>query len=98
MYNEVVTLIGTAAKEANSVGDVVEEPGEKNVFAEVHSVGSKRKLEALSVGLKLEWKFILADYYDYSGQERVRYEGVEYNVVDTYRAQDGSVELTVSRC
>lgn len=97
MYNEVITLIGAAGSLANEVGDPAGEVSEKEVFAQVRSVGSKRKLEALAAGLKLAWKFILADYYDYDGQEQVKYMGITYNVVDTYRTEDGTVELTAAR-
>lgn len=97
MYNEIITLVG-AAKTTDAYGDIVEEPTEVEVFAQVRSVGSKRKLEAAAVGLKLEWKFVLADYYDYSGQEKLRYEDELFHVVDTYRTAEGGIELTVTRC
>lgn len=97
MYNEVITLVGTAGSLANEVGDPAGDVNEKEIFAQVRSVGSKRKLEALAAGLKLAWKFILADCYDYDGQEQVRYMGVTYNVIDTYRTEDGTIELTAAR-
>ena len=97
MYNEVLILIGPASVQLNAIGDPAGDDAGKEVFARVRSVGGKRKLEGLAAGLKLEWKFDLADYYDYDGEEKVRYNGVEYNVVNAYRTADGGVELTVSR-
>ena len=97
MYNEIVTLVGPVGPLTNEVGDPVGAQNEIQVFARVRSVGSKRKMEAMAAGLKLEWKFILSDCYDYDGQEQARYNGVLYNIVDTYRPEDGTIELTAAR-
>ena len=95
--DDVIDLI-SSAKTVNELGDTVETTAEKTVFAQVQSVGSKRKYEALSFGLKLVWKFVIADYLDYSGEEQVRYDGVVYQITDTFRRQSGELELTVARC
>lgn len=95
--DDIIDLI-KAEKVVNELGDTVETTSEKSVFAQVKSVGSKRKYEALSFGLKLVWKFILADYLDYSGEDQVRYDGDVYQVTDTFRRPDGGIELTVARC
>ena len=95
--DDVIDLI-SSTKTVNALGDTVETTTEKTVFVQVQSVGAKLKYEALSFGLKLVWKFILADYLDYSGEEQVRYEGSVYQVTDTFRRQDGGLELTVARC
>lgn len=98
MYDDIITLIGASKSHTDSYGDTLEVPAETEVFVQVKSVGSKRKLEALAVGLKMEWKFVLEDYYDYAGEDTVRYNGELYNIVDTYRTSDGGIELTVTRC
>lgn len=95
--DDVIDLI-RSEKTVNALGDTIETTTEKTVFVQVQSVGSKRKYEALSFGLKLVWKFIMADYLDYSGEEQVRYDGDIYQVTDTYRRTDGGIELTVARC
>ena len=64
----------------------------------VKSVSSKLQVAALKDGLKLQWKFILSDYYDYDGEEIVEYEGVRWNVVANYRTDDHEIELTATRC
>lgn len=94
--NDVVTLIGRAGT-ANAVGDKAPAGEEKRrtVFAEVKSVGASYKLRAMSVGLCPKWRFLLPDYLEYQGEETVEYQGSPYRVIDTYRGEDNSLELTV---
>lgn len=93
--NEVITLIG-ATMTANDVGDEVEVQTRTEVFARVKSVGASYKLQALAVGIRPKYRFVLQDRFDYEGQEQVEYEGDLYRVVDTYRGEDQSIELTVA--
>lgn len=93
----MITLIGTTTA-VNDIGDIVETKTEREVFAEVRSVGSKRKMEAMALGLSLAWKFVLADYYDYQDEEQVIYDDKTYDIVDTFRRDDNGIELTASRC
>ena len=37
----------------------------------------------------------LADYLEYQGETLVEYEGDQYRVIDTYRGEDNTLELTV---
>lgn len=97
MYNDVITLISTT-KALNEIGDITETETRREVFAKVKSVGSKRKLEALAFGLRLAWKFVLADYYDYCDEETAEYDGEKYSIIDTYRTDQNEIELTVTRC
>lgn len=95
MCNDVLTLISETIT-VNDYGDAVIAETNKNVFCAVKSVGMRETYEALSVGLKPEYTFILADYYEYSGQERVKYNGVEYRVLRTYR-NSNQLEMVVTR-
>lgn len=93
--NEVITLVG-AARTVNDIGDEVEVQTFTEVFAKVKSVGASYKLQALAVGLRPKYRFILADRYDYAGQETVEYGGGTYRVIDTYQGEDNSIELTAA--
>lgn len=94
--NDVITLIGQSGA-ANAVGDKAPSGGEerRTVFAQVKSVGASYKIKALAAGLRPKWRFLLADYLEYRGEERVEYEGKPYRVIDTYRGEDHTLELTV---
>lgn len=93
--NEVITLVGYTSAE-NEIGDMVEVEARVDVFAQVKSVGASYKFQALAVGIRPKYRFILQDRSDYDGQERVEYEGRAFRVVDTYRGEDQSIELTVA--
>ena len=96
MYNDVITLLAVTEAE-NDIGDLIETVTRKDVFAEVRSIGMKESYESLSVGLKPEMTFVLADYYDYDGQEFVEYNSVRYRVFRTYRKRTNELEITVTR-
>lgn len=96
MYNDVITLL-TITHTVNEVGDMVESITRADVFAEVKSVGMKEKYEALNVGLKPELVFVLADYYDYDGQEFIEYSSARYKVLRTYRKATNELEIVVTR-
>lgn len=96
MYDDVITLVSTT-QTVNGCGDKTETETERSVFAQVRSVNSKRKTEALAVGLRLEYEFVLADAYEYNDEEKVRYNGKDWNVFDTYRTPDNRLELKVKR-
>lgn len=95
MCNDVITLI-SETHSVNEYGDAVITEARREVFCAVKSVGMRETYEALSVGLKPEFTFILADYYEYENEERVEYEGVEYRVLRTYR-NSTQLEMVVTR-
>ena len=95
--NELITLIGIT-QSVNAIGDTVESETRREVYASVRSVSSKRKLEALALGLRYQWKFVLADYYEYQDEPYVEYDGKRYSVMETYRNADNGIELTAARC
>lgn len=94
LYADVANLIAQTFT-VNSIGDAVASESSRQVFVEVKSVGLKRKIEAMATGLNIEFKLILADIQEYKGEKLVEYNGVRYNVLNVYIADDQSVELTV---
>lgn len=91
---DVLTLIHTD-NTVNAQGDVIQTETPRVVFCEVKSVGLKRKLQAMSAGLKLAYKFVLTCYADYNGEEIVEFNGKRYNVIDTYVNGDG-IEISAA--
>lgn len=92
MFKDVIYLISTTVT-VDAYGDPVVEKTEREIFADVKSIGQSEFYQAQAVGLKPEYKFILADYGDYQNEKVVKYDGVEYSVIRTYR--DGTrLEIT----
>lgn len=89
MFDSVITLM----KETNTVdeyGDTVQTFTERQVFAEVKSIGQSEFYQAEAVGLKPEIKFVIADFADYQDEKLLKYTpfgGSEqiYTVLRTYR-------------
>jgi len=96
MYNDVITLMSITHTQ-DAIGDMVEVITETEVFAEVKSIGMREKYEALGVGLKPELTFVIADYYDYSDQEFIKYESSRYTVLRTYRKDSNELEIVVTK-
>lgn len=98
MYDDVIKLLKTKST-ITATGDTVETLVENEVFAQVKSIGMTETYEAYAVGLKPTCTFVLADYFDYDGEKLVDFEGVRYEVLRTYKAQNQtSFELVVSAC
>lgn len=96
MQNEVVKLIKQTYT-LNDVGDAIAAETEREVFAKRESIGLKRKLEAEEAGLKLAYKFTLADEYDYDNEEILEYNEERFNIVNVFITSTREVELTTAR-
>lgn len=94
LYADVATLI-TQTCTVNAVGDSIPTETSRQVYVEVKSVGLKRKVDALAVGLNIDTKFVLASTEEYKNEKIIEYHGVRYNVKSVYIADDQSVELLV---
>lgn len=96
MYNDVIVLL-TIVKTTSDIGDIVETETRKEVFAKVKSIGMKETYESMAVGLKPEYTFVLADYYDYDDEQDVEYGGIKYKVLRTYKKDTNELEIVVTR-
>ena len=95
MYRaDVITLIGEDPTEHGLWDEYT--PEERKVFVEVGSVGMSETYEARSVGLSPELRFVVRVAEDYRDERRLRYRGVEYKIIRTYRTGDG-IELYAER-
>lgn len=93
--NEVISLI-QQTHGVDDYGDPVITETAREVFVKLGSIGQKEFYQAHAVGLQPEVKFVLADYLDFDGEERVEHNGVRYRVLRTYR-KGQELELTVYR-
>ena len=87
MYNEVIYLL-TTQNVTNEVGDQIEKQEKTMRFAKLKSIGQSEFYQAQAQGLKPELKFVLADYFDYEGQEEVIHKNFRYKVLRTFKAED----------
>lgn len=91
MQNDVIKLV-SVMKKVDEYGDTVTEEKEREVFAELKSIGQSEFYQARANGFRPEIKFVLADFLDYSGEEIVRYTPYgsdveeELRIVRTYRS------------
>lgn len=79
----------------NSVGDSVPTETKHTVFVEFQSIGLKRKIEAMTTGLNVEFKLLLRDIAEYDQEKYIEYKGNRYNIKNVYIRDDQIVELTV---
>lgn len=95
MYDNVITLV-SGQKNTNDYGDIVGENEQKrHVFASVESVTQTEFYQAQAVGRKAEIKFVLPDYLEYQGEEKVVYtpfcgQEESYTIIRTFRRKNSN--------
>lgn len=93
MYNEVIKL-RSYTETTDEYGISGRTATDRQVFAQLKSIGQSEFYQAQADGLKPQLKFVLADYYDYQNEKEVVYNDKVYSVLRTYR--DGKkIEITV---
>lgn len=101
MYDAVIKLI-SENKEVDEYGDMVIKETERSVFAELKSIGQSEFYQAQALGLKPEIKFVLPDYLEYRGEQKLRFQDFgeeeerEYSVLRTFRSNN-TLELVCKR-
>lgn len=82
--NELIKLI-TVTETTDRYGRTVTTEASKELFAAVRSITQSEFYQAQAVGLKPEYKFVIADYLEYNNEKIVEYNGIRYSVKRTYR-------------
>lgn len=93
LFRDVVKLISVATAE-NDIGDPVEVPVEREVFADKQSIRQSEFYQAAATGLRPELMFVVRSV-DYNGEQKLKYNDKEYAVIRTY---DKDGELTELVC
>lgn len=93
MYNEVIKL-RSYTESVNDYGIPTRTTTDRQVFAQLKSIGQSEFYQAQADGLKPHLKFVLADYYDYNDEKEVVYGTKVYKVLRTYRDHN-KIEITV---
>ena len=96
MYNDILTLVKETYT-TDEFGDSAAVETARDVFCEVRSVGMREKYQAQAIGLLPELVFVLADYYEYDDEQKLRYRNKEYRILRTYIKDSHEIELVVTR-
>lgn len=92
---DVLTLI-VESPQAHGVHESIT-ASERTVLCTVRSVGMTESYTAMGHGLAPEWVFVLTHAFEYEGEKRCRFQGVDYRIIRTYVTEADSIELTVER-
>lgn len=84
MYDQRIKLI-SVTRDTDEYGDLDETTTEKTVFAALKSVGQSEFYQAQALGMKPELKFVLPDYLEYAGEQRLKYQEYRSSEEETYR-------------
>lgn len=95
LHADVLTLIAETPAE-KGVFDTATQT-ERQVLCTVRSVGMREAYEAMGHGLHPEWVFVLAHDFEYQGEIKCAYHGVNYRVIRTYVTESDGIEITVER-
>ena len=92
MFDDTIILV-SETDTVDKYGDTVTTTTERQIFAEVKSIGQSEFYQAQAVGLKPEIKFVIADFADYQNEKVLKYTpfgGTEelYTVLRTYRTNN----------
>ena len=93
LFRDVVRLISVTTTE-NDMGDIIETPVEREVFADKQSIRQSEFYQAAATGLRPELMFVVRSV-DYNGEQKLKYNDKEYAVIRTY---DKDGELTELVC
>ena len=92
---DVLTLIEEVQGSHGRFEDATER--RRDVYCTVRSVGMRESYEAMSHGLRPEWVFVLTHSFEYHGERKCEYHGIEYTVLRTYVTEADGIEITVER-
>jgi len=93
LFREVVKLISITVTE-NDMGDIIETPVEREVFADKQSIRQSEFYQAAATGLRPELMFVVRSI-DYNQEPKLKHGGKTYIIIRTY---DKDGELTELIC
>ncbi len=93
-HNQIIKLISITVAE-DAIGNQVETPTERQVFANEFSVGSSEFYNAAVTGLKPEKMFEIYSW-EYKGEGKLKHDGVTYRIIRT-EARGDKARLTCEK-
>ena len=95
LWVDEITLINITYEE-DSIGQEVEVETETKLFCNIKSINQSEFYQAAQAGLRPSITFII-HLYEYEGQKKVKYKGLEYKVLRTYSSGFEEIELICER-
>lgn len=80
-HKEVIYLVSVAIVE-DEIGNQIEVPTERQVFANEFSVSSSEFYNAALTGLRLAKQFEIYSF-EYQGEEKLKHNGITYHIIRT---------------
>lgn len=93
LFRDVVSLISYTVA-VNAIGDPVETPTTREVYANKQSIRQNEFYQAAATGLRPEIMFVVRTI-DYQGERKLTHGTTTYNIIRTY---DKGGELTELIC
>ncbi|MCK9326514.1 MAG: hypothetical protein M0P69_13570 [Bacteroidales bacterium] len=92
LSNDTLYLV-TNTRIINALGDTIETPTKRLVYADQLSIGQAEFYQAAATGLRPELKFeIMAE--EYLGEIEIEYNSKSYSIIRTYKKGLDRIELT----
>jgi SPP1 family predicted phage head-tail adaptor len=93
LFKDVISLISITTTE-NAMGDSVETPVKRTVYADKQSIRQSEFYQAAATGLRPEIMFVIRSI-DYNQEPKLEYNSKTYSIIRTY---DKDGELTELVC
>ena len=91
LFKDVIKLISFATTD-NSLGDVIETPIEREVFADKQSIRQSEFYQAAATGLRPELMFVVRSI-DYNQEPKLKHGDKTYTIIRTYDKDGELIEL-----
>lgn len=69
----------------------------RDVYCEVKSVSQTEAYQARATGLNPEYRLVLSHSFEYKGEQRCMFRGINYRIIRTYVNENDGIELTIQR-
>lgn len=94
LFKDVINLVAVTHSQ-NDMGDPIETPTPRQVFANKKSIRQAEFYQAQATGLRPEIMFEIRAI-EYEGESILEHEGKSYSVIRTYTKNDEIMELICS--
>ena len=91
LFKEVIKLISITTTE-NDMGDIIETPVEREVFADKQSIRQSEFYQAAATGLRPELMFVVRSI-DYNQEPKLKHGDKTYTIIRTYDKDGEFTEL-----
>ena len=93
-FDDTCFLVSEGLTGRDSLGNKITERKETEVFCNINSVDRSQFYDASARGYKPSFVITINDF-EYSNQNKVRLNNVDYEVIRTYLLDGGLIELTI---